>query len=370
MVPAFDPTREYALHREEYLEAFDRVLSSGSLVLGPETESFEHEFAEYVGARLAVGVNSGTDALILALLALGIDVGDEVIIPALTAPATAAAVRSVGAMPRFVDVSPQTLTMDPSSVERQITINTRCLIPVHLHGCPAAMDSLTDIAARHGLALIEDCAQAHGTTFDGRHVGTFGSIGCFSFYPTKNLGAFGDGGMCVTNDQQIAQRLRRLRCYGLDQRRIAQIDGRNSRLDELQAALLRLKLSRLDDAIGRRREIAARYRRSLVELPITLPGVDAGHAYHQFVVRAENRGALLRELQERRVQYGLHYMTPLHLMPAYEILCHLRGDLPIAEEAAEQVVSLPCFPELRDDEIDVVADALRDHLTMHKAARA
>lgn len=369
MIPTFDPTRDYQLHREEYLDAFDRVLLSGSLVLGPETEAFEREFAEYVGARYAVGVNSGTDALILAFSALGIDIGDEVLLPALTAPATAAAVRAVGAMPRFVDVCPKTLTMDPHCVERSITSRTQCLVPVHLHGVPTAMQQLADIAAKYGLTIIEDCAQGHGTTYENRHVGTFGLFGCFSFYPTKNLGAFGDGGMCVTNDPKLAPHLRRLRCYGLDERRVAQIDGRNSRLDELQAALLRLKLGRLDAAVRRRREIADRYRELLAGSGAQLPDDSPGHAYHQFVIRTTDRASLLRELRDRQVQYGLHYATPLHLMPAYEILCNCRGDFPVAELASEQVVSLPCFPELRDDEVEVVCSVVLRHLES-RAVRA
>ncbi len=369
MIPTFDPTRDYELRRAEYLDAFDRVLRSGTLVLGRETEAFECEFAEYVRARFAVGVNSGTDALILALSALGLDIGDEVLVPALTAPATAAAVRAVGAMPRFVDVCPQTLTMDPKCVESTITSRTQCILPVHLHGAPAAMGPLVDVAAKYGLTIIEDCAQGHGTTYDERHVGTFGRIGCFSFYPTKNLGAFGDGGMCVTNDRQLAERLRRLRCYGLDERRVAQIDGRNSRLDELQAAILRLKLGRLDAAVDRRREIARRYRESLTGTGLQLPDDVPGHAYHQFVVRTPDRPTLLREFQDRHVQYGLHYATPLHCMPAYEILCHYRGDFPVAELACDQIVSLPCFPELSEKEVEGVVSVLLGHLDSSRALR-
>jgi dTDP-4-amino-4,6-dideoxygalactose transaminase len=331
------------------------VLSSGRLILGPETAAFETEFAEYLGSACAVGMNSGTDALTLALMALDIGLGDEVLVPALTAPATAAAVRAVGAVPRFVDVSPDTLNIDPQQVERLITSRTRALIPVHLYGGPAPMRRLMTIAEKHELALIEDCAQAHGTLYEGRHAGTFGVIGCFSFYPTKNLGAMGDGGMCVTNDPEIFERLRRLRHYGLDDDRIAATDGRNSRLDELQAALLRVKLRRLDVAIRRRREIASRYRRMLADADVRLPSDVAGHSYHQFVVRAADRNALFDTFARKGVGSGVHYSMPLHLMPAYGPWGHREGDFPHAEAAARRVVSLPIFPELRDEEVDFVA---------------
>jgi aminotransferase EvaB len=362
MIPAFDPTRDYRQHRDAYLQAVDRVLSSGRLVLGPETEAFEVEFADYVGTACGVGVNSGTDAIVLALMALDIGLGDEVLVPALTAPATAAAVRAVGAVPRFVDVCPHTLNIDPRQVEQTITSRTRCIIPVHLYGCPAPMARLSTIAEKHRLALVEDCAQAHGTLYEGRHVGTFGTVGCFSFYPTKNLGGFGDGGMCVTQDREIADRLRSLRFYGLDAARDAQTDGRNSRLDELQAALLRVKLRSLDLALRRRREIASRYRLGLAGADLRLPADVAGHSYHQFVVRTADRAAAIDTLTRSGIGYGIHYAQPLHLMPAYGPWGHQEGDLPQAEAAAREVLSLPIFPELRNDEADRVCQTLSRRL--------
>lgn len=359
-IPAFDPRRDYAASREEYLAVIDRVLSFGRLILGPETDAFEREFAHYVGAASGVGVNSGTDALTLALMALGIEPGDDVLIPALTAPATAAAVRAVGASPRLVDISSDTLTMDPDRARRAVTHATRAMIVVHLHGCPAPMAELAELADKRGLALIEDCAQAHGTHYRGRHVGTLGAVGCFSFYPTKNLGALGDAGMCVTRVAMLESRLRRLRSYGLDANGVAQMDGRNSRLDELQAALLRVKLRRLDEALERRREIAAIYRRELADADLELPPETEGHSYHQFVVRTPQRPKLMEDLSRRGISFGLHYGTPLHAMPPYRWFGYQDGDLPAAEAAAASVLSLPIFPELEDDEIQRVCSAVAE----------
>jgi dTDP-4-amino-4,6-dideoxygalactose transaminase len=364
MIPLFDPTRDYARRRNEYLAAVDRVLASGQLVLGPETETFEHEFATHVGADYGVGMNSGTDALTLALLALEVRIGDEWLMPALTAPATAAAVRAAGAIPRFVDVCPDTLTIDVAHAESLINRRTRGLIPVHLYGCPVDVAAVVALAERHSLTIIEDCAQAHGTTFSGRHVGSFGRIGCFSFYPTKNLGAFGDAGMCVTNDRRLDQRLRRLRYYGLDADRVAQADGRNSRLDEMQAALLRVKLRYLDANLARRRQIAQRYRRGLCEAGVQLPPDTDGHAYHQFVVRVRDRDAWRSRFAMARIETGIHYPRPLHLMPVYQSLGYRGGDLPNVESAADEVVSLPIFAELTDAEIDHVCTVAREPLTV------
>lgn len=358
MIAAFDATRDYRLHRDAYLDAVDRVLTSGRLILGPETTAFEHEFSDFVGARFGVGVNSGTDALSLALMALGIGLGDEVIIPALTAPATAAAIRAVGAVPRFVDILPDTLLLDPRGLKRAMSRRTRCIMPVHLFGCPVPMDEIISFADLHRLDIVEDCGQGHGTISDSRHVGTFGKIGCFSFYPTKNLGAYGDGGMCVTDDSALDAALRRLRSYGFDAERTVQIDGRNSRLDELQAALLRVKLAVLPAKLARRREIAAIYRRRLKEADAVLTGLTPGHAYHQFVVRVPDRSALLEGLMRYCIGFGVHYPTPLHLMPAYDFLGHMTGDFPVAEEVSEQVVSLPMYPELTDQEVERVCDAV------------
>jgi len=358
MIPVFDPVRDFEAHRDEYLAAFERVMRSGRLILGPETEAFEREFAAYVGTDYAVGMNSGTDALSLALLALGIGLGDEVIVPALTAPATATAIRSVGAFPRFVDVLPDTLTLDPRGLARAVSNRTRCIMPVHLFGCPVPMDEIVAFAERRGLEIVEDCGQGHGTLFGRRHVGTFGRIGCFSFYPTKNLGAFGDGGICVTDDPQLEAALRRLRCYGFDAERNVRVDGRNSRLDEVQAAMLRARLPRLDAGNARRREIAAIYRDRLQAADAELPHDVPGHAYHQFVLRVPDRAALVEGLKRHGIGYGVHYPTPLHLMSAYLFMGYMTGDFPIAEEVSEQVVSLPLFPELTDAEAEHVCEVV------------
>jgi dTDP-4-amino-4,6-dideoxygalactose transaminase len=303
-------------------------------------------------------VNSGTDALSLSLMALGIGLGDEVIVPALTAPATVAAIRAVGAVPRFIDVLPDAMTLDPGGLHRVLSRRSRCIMPVHLFGCPVAMSEITEFAERHRLAIVEDCGQGHGTISEGRHVGTFGRIGCFSFYPTKNLGACGDGGICVTEDPQLDSTLRRLRSYGFDAERTVQIDGRNSRLDELQAALLRVKLTTLNQKLARRRAIAAGYRRRLAEADAVLPCNVPGHAYHQFVIRVPDRSVLLQGLVRHRIGFGVHYPTPIHLMPAYRFLGHMTGDFPVAEEVSEQVVSLPMYPELTDQEVYRVCDVV------------
>jgi dTDP-4-amino-4,6-dideoxygalactose transaminase len=357
-VPAFDPSRDYRLHRQEYLAACDRVMASGRLILGPETEAFEQEFADFAGAGYGVGCNSGTDALVLAMSALGVRAGDEVLVPALTAPATAVAVRMLGAAPVPVDVLPDALTIDPERAERAVTPRTRCLIAVHLYGRAARLNDLTDVARRHGMWVVEDCAQGHGTKYDGRHVGTFGHVGCFSFYPTKNLGATGDAGMCVTDDPELDARLRRLRHYGLDAEGTAREAGRNSRLDELQAALLRARLPRVQAAVRRRRQLAEEYRRRLRAADVEPPSDDEGHAYHQFVVRTSRRPATIDALAKNRIGYGVHYPKPLHLMPAFARPEIRRGDLPVAERAADEVLSLPMFPELESAEIIEVCSTL------------
>lgn len=361
MIKAFDYLRGFEECKEEIRAAIDRVLCSGQLISGPELSAFESEFARFTGAVEAVGVASGTDALELALLAIGVRRDDEVVTVANTATPTAAAIRSIGAIPRFVDVEPTTLLMSPEKVERAITSRTRCLLPVHLYGLPASMKSLLEIARRHDLRVIEDCAHAHGATIDHRHVGTFGDIGCFSFYPTKNLGACGDAGMCVTNDIRLAGRLRMLRNYGCNQARVAQFDGRNSRLDEIQAAILRVKLVHLPEALVARWDIAKSYHRAFAGLPCQLPPSVHGaiHAYHQFVVRCPDRARVTTACDAYGVGYGIHYPIPLHRMPAFRGGPGQDGCLPVSELAATEVLSLPLYPELRQDEVDCVIAAVR-----------
>lgn len=371
-VPFFDRTRGDAILHDELASAADRVLRSGSFILGVEVEAFENECAEYLGARHAVGVSSGTDALILALLALGIGPGDEVIVPAYTFVATAAAVARVGAHPMFVDVEPNTLCVDVRNIERELAYPRmkglkRALIPVHLFGHLASFDAhprdmigQRKTLAQMGISVIEDAAQAFGT----QDVGC-APFACHSFYPTKNLGGFGDAGMVTTGDDKLADRLRMLRAHGARERYVHQEVGGNFRLDELQAALLRVKLRHIDAALAARKAHAARYGTLFAgtglvggeAAPISLP--PSGGTYNQFVIRVRGEGQrdLLRAfLTEQRVGTEVYYPTPLHLQPCFAGLGYSRGDFPVAEHAALETLALPIFPELTGDEIVYVVD--------------
>jgi dTDP-4-amino-4,6-dideoxygalactose transaminase len=362
MIQVFDYLRGYALLKDEIAAALQRVLESGQLILGPEVAAFEREFAAYVGAASGVGVNSGTDALTIALLAVGVGPGDEVLTVANTAVPTVAAIRAIGAVPRFVDVRPDTLLMNADLLPPAITPRTRCLLPVHLYGHPAEMLAILDIARQHRLPVVEDCAHAHGAWLEGRHAGTFGDIGCFSFYPTKNLGAYGDAGLCVTSNRDLETRLRTLRMYGFHQDRIAHGPGLNTRLDEMQAAILRVKLRRLDSMLAARRAIADQYlqglERTALRLPPELPG--ARHAYHLFVIRTSNRAELMMALDAAGIDSAIHYAMPLHRMPAFQAFAPpSEAALPVTELAARQILSLPLFPELQVEEVAQVIVALR-----------
>lgn len=361
MIPFFDYRPLYRSLKRETDEAWRRVIDSGQLILGPEVRSFEQEFARYVGARGAVGVNSGTDALILALRAVGVGPGDEVITVTNAGVPPVAAIRAVGATPRFVDVDETTLLLDAGRLDEALTARTRCLLVVHLYGQPAELEPIAGFAERHGLTLIEDCAQAHGTTYDGRHVGTFGRVGCFSFYPTKNLGAYGDGGLCVTDDAEIEERMRMVRMYGFREDRHAHCEGLNSRLDELQAALLRVKLQHLDEAVESRRNIARRYLDGLQGSSCAVPQATSrgNHAYHLFVVRTADRQRLIETLEREQIGYGIHYPEPVHLMEAYAFLDCRAGTLPVSERASETVLSLPIYPGLSTAEVQKVVETLR-----------
>jgi dTDP-4-amino-4,6-dideoxygalactose transaminase len=348
VIPAFDYRPEYERHKQEIDQAIERVLRSGQLVLGPEVESFEREFADAVGAVGTVGVNSGTDALTLALRALEIGPGDEVITVANAGVPPVAAIRAVGASPRFVDVHPGTLLLDVSALEAALTPRTRCVLPVHLYGQPAPLDPICAFAREQGLRVVEDCAQAHGAHYRGRHVGTFGDVGCFSFYPTKNLGAFGDGGACVSGDPELIERIRPLRMYGFRNDRHAHREGVNSRLDELQAAILRVKLAHLDESVADRRELAELYLKGLADswLQPLERAADGRHAYHLFVVRSEDRAAAIEALERGGIGYGVQYPEPVHRMEAYRFMGYRAGDLPVTERAADRVLSLPLYPGL------------------------
>jgi len=352
------PHAQYAAHRDEINDAIQRVLDGGRYILGPEVEAFEREFAAYCEASHAVSCGSGTEALHLALAALGIGAGDEVITVAHTAVATAAAIRLCGASPVFADIDDATYTIDAEEVARAITPRTKAIVAVHIYGQPCDLDALSALAKKHGLRLVEDCAQAHGARWRGRRVGSIGDIACFSFYPTKNLGAIGDGGAVVTSNADLASRARLLREYGWAERYVSHIEGWNSRLDELQAAILRVKLRHLDEDNGRRREIAQCYDDALrtVRIPVIRDGAE--HVYHLYVIALSHRDALQAQLRERGVGALVHYPVPIHRQPAYLNLG--ARPLPRTERAAAEVLSLPMYPELTIEDQNIVIAAVRE----------
>lgn len=364
VIPVFDLQRQYAMLKPELDAAITGVLARGRFILGEEVAAFEQEFAAYCGVTQAVGVGSGTEALHLALAAAGIGPGDEVITVAHTAVATVAAIELTGAQPVLVDIDPVRYTLDPAQLTAALTPRTRAIIPVHLYGCPADLEPILTLARRHGLLVVEDCAQAHGACYQGRRVSGWGDMAAFSFYPTKNLGAYGDGGAVVTNDPQLAERVRLLRQYGWQERYVSHLKGLNSRLDELQAAILRVKLRHLDEWNTARRAMAARYTERLagsgLGLPVAPP--DTEPVYHLYVVRHPHRDALQAHLQARGIGTLVHYPVPVHLQPAYADLGYGPGCLPATEAAAREVLSLPLYPELGWGELDTVCDAVDDFL--------
>ena len=348
--------------RPDYQRALTRVLDGGRFVLGPGVEAFEAAFARSVGARHCVSVASGTDALWLALRAAGVGPGHEVVTVSNTCVPTAAAILQCGAVPVLVDVDPKTMTMDPEAAERAVTRRTRAVLPVHLYGLCSDLDALRAVARRRRVELIEDCAQAHGATYRGKAAGTFGLAGAFSFYPTKNLGALGDGGAVVTDDETLARRLRRLRFYGYETAQVSVEAGHNSRLDELQAAFLTAALKRLPAWTASRRRIAAAYRKGFGGV-LACPSDAARrkHAYHLFVARSPRRDALRRELAGRGVQTAIHYPVPVHRQRGYAELCLVgRGGLPVTEKLSAEILSLPLFPELSAAETARVVAAVRE----------
>ncbi len=358
-VPQASPGAQYLAHKEAIDQAIERVLRSGRYILGEEVERFEREFAAYIGVDHAVGVASGTDALVLALRACGIGHGNEVITTPHTAVATVAAIELCGATPVLCDIEPDTCLLDASRVEAAITPHTKAIVPVHLFGQPADLHEFKRIADEHDLWLIEDCAQAHGAMYGGRRAGSWGDIACFSFYPTKNLGAIGDGGMVVTGNGELAGRVRSLREYGWRDRYVSEITGTNSRLDELQAAILRVKLHYLDQDNERRVAVAARYSAAMsdrVAVPVVKDGCSS--VFHQYVVRSPRRDRLMQDLRARGVGSAIHYPVPIHLQPAYRGRLARLGTLPVAEKAASEVLSLPMYPEIRDEEVQKVIDAV------------
>ncbi|MFL5781827.1 MAG: DegT/DnrJ/EryC1/StrS family aminotransferase [Thermoleophilaceae bacterium] len=354
-IPRVDFAAQRASLGPELDAAIERVLARGRFILGPEVEAFEAEFASYCGVEHCVATGSGTDALRLTLEASGIGAGDEVVTVAHTAVPTAFAVALAGATPVFVDVDPETHTMDPEHAARAIGPATRALLPVHLYGQCADMEPLRSLARDHGLMLVEDACQAHGARYEGRRAGALGHAAAFSFYPTKNLGAYGDGGAVTTGDAALAERLRRRRNHGLTEGYVHDGPAPNSRLDELQAAILRVKLARLDAWNGSRRELAAAYDRALEGAPVTTPSASprGEHVFHQYVVRSPRRDALLDHLRANGVDAAVHYPVPAHRQPPYRASA---VELPVTEAYAGQVLSLPIYPELDRERVERVAE--------------
>jgi dTDP-4-amino-4,6-dideoxygalactose transaminase len=360
MIPVLDLAGEYRELRPEIDAAIRRVLDNTSFILGKEVAAFEEEFAAYCGAPHAIGTNSGTSALHLALLAAGVGAGDEVITVPFTFYATVAAIGYCNAVPVYVDIDPRTFNMDTSAIDAAITSRTRAILPVHLYGQPADMDAIMAIARRHNLVVIEDAAQAHGAEYKGRRTGSLADIACFSFYPTKNLGAAGEGGMVVTANPEFAHTVRVLRDWGQEQKYRPVLKGFNYRLEGMQAAILRAKLPHLERWTEHRRACAAQYDALLRHADIARPYVmpDTRHVYHLYTVCVANRDRVQKELETAGVQSVIHYPVPIHLLPAYSDSRYKAGDLPASERAAETVLSLPMHPRLEPAQVDRAARAL------------
>lgn len=354
MIPIADPEADVRLWHDEILAAVDRVLRSGRYILGEEVDAFEQEWAKYLGARYAIGVANGTDAVALALKGAGIGPGDEVLTVSHTAVATVAAIEAIGAVPVLIDIDPSSRCMDPELLESMVSPRTRAIVPVHIYGQPADMERILAVAVRYGLQVIEDCAQAHGAEIVEKKVGTFGMAAAFSFYPTKNLGAIGDAGAVVCSEPAVAERVRALCQYGWRQRYISDMTGTNSRLDEVQAAILRVKLPHLAQRNCTRRRIALRYCQTIASTGLVGPSLlpETIHAMHLFVVESADRDRLGEFLARAGIATGLHYPQPIHLQPAY--LGRLRGAdrLPVTETFYRRLLTLPCHPGLTDEQID------------------
>ena len=359
MIPFFDLTQQYQSIRHEVEPAVQRVLRSTQYVLGAEVSEFEREFAAFCRSSDAVAVNSGTAALELALRAAGVGPGDEVITVPFSFVATVAAIENVGARPVLIDVDPASYTMDPGRVGAAITSRTKALLPVHLYGQMSDLDPLITLAEARGLVLIEDAAQAHGAEYRGRRAGSVGKLGCFSFYPAKNLGACGEGGAVTTSHPVLAERVRRLRDWGQSRKYVHELKGGNYRMDALQAAILRIKLRHLEAWTEARRKRAARYDALLEGSDVVTPKATDRHVYHLYVVQSEQRDALKAGLERQGIQTGIHYPTPVRLQPAYRNLGYDAGAFPVAEAAARRVLSLPMFPELPLDSVSLVCETIR-----------
>jgi len=360
MLPMVDLQRQYHDLKAEVDEAIRQVLKETRFILGPNVAKLEEEVAAYLGPSSAVGVASGTDALLLALRACGVGEGDEVITTPFTFIATAEVIALLGAVPVFADIAPDTFNIDPDGIEEKVTARTKAIIPVHLFGLPADMDGILDIAGRHGLAVVEDCAQAFGAEYKGKKVGTFGNYGCFSFFPSKNLACYGDGGMVVTGNEDSAGRIRLLRNHGSRKRYHHEELGYNSRLDEIQAAVLRVKLKRIDEFNAARRRNADLYRKHIRNADVALPSetADGRHVYHQFTVLSKKRDRIAAALNENGIASAVYYPVPLHLQEVFAHLGYRLGDFPDSERCAAEAISFPMFPELTEEEIRRVCDVI------------
>lgn len=357
MIPSVDLKAQYHSIKAEIDAAIAGVLESSAFILGSEVAAFEEEFAAYCGAKIGIGVNSGTSALHLALLAAGIGPGDEVVTTPFTFVATVAAIRYAGARPAFADIDPRSYNIDPAKIEAAITPQTKAIMPVHLYGQTADMDPILEIARRRNLLVIEDAAQAHGAEYQGRRAGSMGGLACFSFYPGKNLGAYGEGGMVVTNNHEYARAIRMLRDWGAEKKYHYVLKGYNYRMEGIQGAILRVKLKHLEAWTQARQAHAAAYTAALKDADVTTPAVMpyARHVFHVYAIMSERRDAIQRELNARDVQCGIHYPFPIYELPAHADLGYQHGDFPEAERAASRQLSLPMFPELRPEQIETIA---------------
>lgn len=360
----WDYLAEYENEKKEITEAIEDVLKSGFLILGEKVRKFEENFAHYCGVNFGIGVGNGTDAIFLALKALNIGEGDEVITVPNTAVPTVSAITSTGATPVFVDVDPETSLIDVKQIEKVITKKTKVILPVHLYGQCADMDAINIIAKKYSLYVIEDCAQSHGAEYDCKKAGSMSDLATFSFYPTKILGTFGDGGMVITNSVEVSEKLRRLRFYGMEKTYYSLEQGYNSRLDELHASILSVKLTHIEEYISRRRQIAEQYNENLKNTSLILPSEAQGrkHAFYIYVVRHQNRDFIMEELKKREIFVNISYPWPIHIMPGFKKLGYKEGDFPVTEKLAKEIFSLPMYPSLSDQQQQHVINSLKEIL--------
>jgi len=364
MIPLIDLKRQYTMLSNEIKEAITEVLQSGQYILGPKVSEFEKRCSEYLNVKHCIGVGNGTDALVIALESLGIGNGDEVITTPFTFFATAEAIVRVGAKPVFVDIDPPSYNINPEEIEKKITPKTKAIIPVHIFGQVCNMDRILEIAKKYNLYVIEDACQAFGAEYNGKKAGTIGDVGCFSFFPTKNLGGFGDGGLIVTNDDKVAERARMLRQHGSKKKYYNELIGFNSRLDEIQAAILLVKLKYIDDWNKRRYQIAQRYDQGLklngLLTPAKTNNYERGHIYHLYVLQHEKRDELIEYLSQKGIATGIYYPVPLHLTKALQFLGYKEGDFKVAEEVSKKSFAIPMFPELTDEEIEFIISSINE----------